>query len=201
MKETLILYSGGLRGQLSLCPPLYTFLKTLRAEFGVAQAHDERRTLLVDVGEACATEVWHCAATGGRSTLIVLDAMGYHAANVAGYLTAEARAQLDGVVKLALVDAQPVVQDDLCFARDAHTHDGLTVVLTPASVTEIHEQSLRLARAGAGQVGVAHLSKTGALVAAKVLALPPRTPPDATIAGVVDFVESEARYFRKKRGE
>src|SRR4029453_1362356 len=65
------------------------------------------RTLLLDLGDSCAADVWHCAATGGRSTLIALDAMGYHAANVSGLLSPESRAKLaENLMEMALVDTE-----------------------------------------------------------------------------------------------
>ncbi len=91
-----ILYTANIRGDLALLPRLYTFLKSLQADLRQFAPEDESevmlcavqprpvQTLLLDLGDSCAPDVWHCAATGGRSTLIALDAMGYHAANVTG---------------------------------------------------------------------------------------------------------------------
>ena len=88
MKQTLtILYTANLRGNLDLMPRLHTFLRRVRQDFN-------GRVLKLDAGNACDSTVWHCAATGGRSALLVLDAMGFTAANVSGVLSAEGRARL-----------------------------------------------------------------------------------------------------------
>lgn len=185
-KNTLILYTYGLRGQVSLLPPLFTFLRDLR------KGRSADTTLLLDLGDACAPDVWHCAATQGRSMLIVMDAMGYHAANVSGYLSDDGRTKLDGTVSMALVDgAQPFV-----------AQNELKIWLVPAEKTELtSEGTLRLAQVEAGQVGVVRVSDEPKLIAHEVVTMPPKTPPDATIAGVVDFVLSEAKYYGRKKGE
>lgn len=114
MEEPLtILYTANLRGDLERLPRLHTFLRGLK-NLPPADEPDvmlcavepvARRILLLDAGNACAPDAWHCAATGGRSALIVLDAMGYQAVNVAGFLTAESRARLDAnYLGMALVD-------------------------------------------------------------------------------------------------
>ena len=112
-KPLTLFYTANVRGQLDLLPRLHTFLRQLKAqpvddEFTVMLCAVEplqRQFLLLDLGAACADDVWHCAVTGGRSALIVMDAMGYQAANVSGYLTAEARTRLEAnLLQLALLD-------------------------------------------------------------------------------------------------
>ncbi len=68
-------YSAGIGGDLALLPRMFTLIQQLRARAN-------QPALLLDLGGTCADSVWHCRATGGRSALIVLDGMGYHAANV-----------------------------------------------------------------------------------------------------------------------
>lgn len=92
-----ILYTAKIRGDLTLLPRLYTFLQKLKAEA-------QHPVLLLDLGESCVDDVWHCAATGGRSTLVVLDGMGYHAANVTGFLEASQRDKLRTSLTTAMVD-------------------------------------------------------------------------------------------------
>src|SRR5689334_10902814 len=112
-KSLTILYTANIRGDLELLPRLYTLIRQLKAQPIVDE--DEvmlcaieplaRRTLLLDLGNSCAPDVWHCVETEGRSTLLVMDAMGYHATNVSGILTRESRAKLDAnFLKIALVD-------------------------------------------------------------------------------------------------
>ena len=185
MNATLVLYTYRLRGQMHLLPSLFTFLRDLR------KTHADEKPLLLDLGEACAPDVWHCAATDGRSMLVVLDAVGYHAANVQDYLSADARTKLVDVVSMALKE------DDAPFASE----NGLRVLLSPAQHTAIGADGiLRLAEVMAGQVGVVRVSAEGKIVSQATMDVPPKTPPDPTIAGVVDFVLSEAKYYGKKKG-
>jgi hypothetical protein len=196
-----ILYTANIRGDLDLLPRLHTFLRRLKAQ----PVEDEEavmicavepmlpQNLLLDLGGSCAPEVWHCAATEGRSTLIVLDAMGYDAANVAGLLTEAARERLrENYVRMALVEDAP-------FERD-----GLSIRLIPAPATRLNGDTLSLAGVNAGQVGLVRVGKLSGrwtLFEHEILNLPPETPPDPTIAGAVDFVLSEARlYQRRHRG-
>ena len=92
-----LLYTANIRGDLALLPRLYTFLQQLKGT-------ERRSTLLLDLGTSCAESVWHCRATGGRSTLIALDGMGYQAANVEGILGCDDRDALAQQVTLGLVD-------------------------------------------------------------------------------------------------
>ena len=86
-----ILYTHDLRGDLDALPRLYSFLRQLKAHYASEEvvqvcaldpAQPPGRILLLDLGESCAPEVWHCQVSGGRSTLVVLDGMGYDAARV-----------------------------------------------------------------------------------------------------------------------
>lgn len=193
-----ILYTCDLRGALDTLPSLYTFLKTLKH----TAARPADRLLLLDLGGSCIPEAWPCAVTEGRSTLLALDGMGYHAANVQGDLTPSSRARLEDQVALALVyDDHPHGWDDVLLSSrpiPAQTTYSLCVSLTPAARTHLQDGWLSLARVPGGSVGVARV--TGAHIHAEIHALPPATPPDPTIAGVVDFIRSEARYYENRRG-
>jgi hypothetical protein len=187
-----LLYTAGLRGDLDLLPKLYTFLKALRGEFGASH--------LVDLGDSCAEGIWHCDATDGRSLLIGLDAMGYTAVNAA-HLTAESRRKLAEQTSIGLVDQQHLhTAGDVLFALRPASGDGhLCVVLTPSPETRFHENILHLQPVERGQVGVARIDN--GQLAAQVHLMPPATAPDATIAGVVDFIRDEARYYQKRKSE
>jgi hypothetical protein len=212
-----ILYTANIRGDLDLIPRLYTFLKELRRDMTRFRPEDEdvmlcvvqppeTRTLLLDMGNSCASDVWHCAATDGRSALIALDAMGYNAANVPN-LSAESRSKLEeNLLGMALVDAEHPWQDAGVLATgDAHsdlmtsTPYNLSVVLSPADATHLNNRILRLTAVNAGQVGTAYISSvdtTPVLSAHAIFDLPPNTPPDPTIAGAVDFIIREARRYQ-----
>jgi hypothetical protein len=214
-KPLVLLYTANLRGDLELLPRLYTFIRQLKAQ-PVDLENDVMlcmvepvnfRTLLLDLGNSCAPDVWHCAVTGGRSTLVVLDAMGYQAANVAGFLSAEARAKLEHDVSVALIDHAHTWQDGDVFVTNG-TRRGespvhpysLHIVLASATATRIEGDTLYLAPVNGGQVGMAQVSAAGVLLAHEIFELPSGTPPDATIAATVDFVVSEARFLRRKQG-
>jgi len=218
-----ILYTANIRGNLELLPRLYTFIRSLHQDMLRFRPEDEddvllcpvqpppMRTLLLDLGDSCAPDVWHCAATGGRSTLIVLDAMGYHAANVTGILSAEGRAKLTAnVMGMALVDAEhPWDNDGVLITTDAFTHHAsrithdfnLHIVLTPVHTTRLAMHTLYLGHVEAGQVGTAYIGggdSDPALLADAIFDLPPAAPPDATISGTVEFVTHEARRYAHK---
>lgn len=198
-----LLYTGGLRGDLRLLPRLYTFLRRLAGP---------DRPLLLDLGQSCAPEVWPCGVTGGRAALFVLDAMGCHAASVAGLLNAENRARLEGQLKLFMVDERHFWR---CSVRPWHEARvtaalaptdptmALQILLHPAPATQLEGGALHLAGVRAGQVGRVRLELAGgraALLEHEILDMPSNTPPEPTIAGTVDFVEDEARYYEKTGG-
>jgi hypothetical protein len=218
-----ILYTANIRGDLTLLPRLYTFIKSLQADIRHFEPENEDevmlcavqprplQTLLLDLGDSCTPDVWHCAATGGRSTLIALDAMGYHAANVTGILLPESRSKLaDNVMSMGLVDeVHDWMNGSLWF-----THDGrglsptnpysLRISLTPVATTRLALDTLHLAQIEAGQIGTAYIGGIDSepnLLADAVFDLPADTPPDPTISGTVDFVTNEARFFSRKREE
>jgi hypothetical protein len=190
-----LFYTGDLRGDLALLPPLYTHLRALRRDA-------PGRWLLVDIGDSCADSAWHCAVTGGRSTLVVLDGMGCAAANVAGALTEAARARLpDGLALSPVDDAHPALVSDIFFTLrgPAHAAAALTVQLRPSAATRLTDGVLTLAQVTAGQIGQVTVSEAS-LVAVTTHDLPPGTPHDPTIAASVQFVLSEARQAQRRAG-
>lgn len=207
MEEPLnltLLYTAGIRGDLALLPRLYTFLQRLKPP-------GDRACLLLDLGKACSDAIWHCRATGNRSALIVLDGMGYHAANIAGALEEADRAKLAENVQLGLVDhgrdwtySLPIAGDDSDIITTLKPSPAsaakLQILLTPAKETRLEGNALSLAAVGAGQVGAVAL-EFGAcvrLTSARIHDMPPNTPPNPSIAGAVDFVLGEARLFQAK---
>lgn len=225
-----LLYTANLQGDLALLPRLFSFIRQLRAyysEEAVTLCEDDpapacaRDTiLLLDLGDSCAPDVWHCQVTGGRSTLLALDGMGYDAANVQGILNDEGRTKLSDMVRLMLVDdAHPWTREDVALTTDADfaaaallspsssspspsLTSALTVQLMPAAATHLEGNTLTLASVSAGQVGVARVCMKRTpyeLEEHTIFDLPRQTQPDPTIAGIVDFVLSEARYFQKKQ--
>jgi len=197
-----LLYTADIAGDLALLPRLYTFTQRLRPPAG-------RPALLLDLGGSCAEGVWHCRETGGRSTLTVLDGMGYHAANVAGVLDRDNRDKLAEQVTLALVDegrdwlyqTAPFSSHAIRFTlRPRDEAARLQVVMTAAESSRIDGNALFLEAIGAGTIGVATVELHGEprLISAHVHEMPPNTAPNPSIAGTVEFVEAEARYFARQ---
>lgn len=212
-----ILYTSNLQGDLEMLPRLQTYIRYLKSlpvddedEVMICAVQPQTpRVFVLDMGHACATDVWHCSATDGRSTLIALDAMGYSAANVTEALTPESRIRLrDNLLGMALVDANSDwTHEDLIFTarRGASSvFPPFHINLIPSSVTQIASNTLHLADVRAGQVGTAQVSfLTGSprLIAHAVFDLPSNTAPDPTIAATVDFVHSEARFYSRSHSQ
>jgi len=197
-----LFYTGNIRGDLALLPRLYSFLRQL-------QGQDRRTSLLLDLGASCVDDVWHCHTTGGRSTLIVLDGMGYQAANVEGILGCEVRDLLARQVTLGLVDRAR----DWVWRAPAQSEPGiratikpspgpsrLQIRLKPAAGTRMDGRVLSLQAVPAGQIGEVRveLAEEARIASSARHDLPPGTPPNATIAGTVEFVEAEARLLGRK---
>ncbi len=198
-----LLYTANIAGDLAQLPRLFTFLQRLKSD-------PRQPSLLLDLGGSCADNIWHCRETGGRSTLIALDGMGYHAANVADFLDPDSREKLAAQVTLGLVDTgrdwlhQPPLHHDFGIRvtlRPSRQAAGLLVCLARSETTRIEGKTLYLAEVGTGQVGEAAVKLRGmpALVSARLHEMPPDTPPNPSIAGLVDFVEAEARLLAKQR--
>lgn len=206
MEEPLsltLLYTANIGGDLALLPRLYTFLQRLRPV-------DSQHTLLLDLGGSSSESVWHCRATGNRSTLIVLDGMGYHAANTEGTLDAGICDKLAEQVTMALVDERhdwryllpPTGDPEICLTLRPTDHNAsLQINLTPYQSTCLEGNTLRLQNVAAGQVGQVEvkLARRPQITAARIHAMPADTPPNPSIAGAVDFVEGEARFFLKQQ--
>lgn len=213
-----LLYTANIGGDLSLLPALHTFIRQIKA-----QPVDDENTVricatenlpqqyvLVDLGAACATDVWHCEVTGGRSALMVMDAMGYQAVNTTGYLSDESRAKLeDNLMQLVAVDTAHSWENDILHitvgaAGPSQSRHPLHLDLAPASAIGFEQGILRLASVQRGQVGMVRLNTAegnGHLTVSgrAVFTMPPQTHPDPTIAGTVDFVLSEAQFYQRRR--
>lgn len=193
-----VLYTHNLRGDLELLPRLYTLLLRLRSAA-------PGPCVLVDLGASCAPDVWPCDVTGGRSTLFVLDAMNYQAARVSDVLSPERVEQVAPQTMMALIDTgRPHLENGLLYVASEGDLGSVTdayewaLLLNPAARTECAGRLLRLSPVLAGEVGCVELAAGGEL-RFTIERLPPHTPADPTIAGTVDFVRDEARYFERKR--
>ncbi|MEZ4669158.1 MAG: hypothetical protein R3E39_14720 [Anaerolineae bacterium] len=212
MANLNILYTANLRGAIEMLPRLHTFIRQLKS-LPLDEENDvmlcmvepvQTRWLLLDLGDSCDSAIWHCAATAGRSMLIALDAMGFHAANVEGMLSAASRERLrDNLLGMALVDAETTWRDGddvmVMYRGGFQTRPYLQIELMMSAATHVDDQRLYLAEIQVGQVGQAVVSLAGGqpeLLSATVHDLPASALPDPTIAGTVDFILSEARLFQ-----
>lgn len=196
MNTLTIFYTGNLRGDLALLPHLYTFLQQLKRQ-------QTTPPLLLDLGAACVPEVWHCAATGGRSVPMVLDGMGYHAANVQGMFAEDSRDKLKNLVSMALVDdahawrlhLPPVRDDGIVISTQPSPALRLCIVLRPAEKTSLEDKTLHLGAVNAGEVGsvIVNLADEPTLISQQIHLMPANTPADITIVAAVELVESEAK--------
>ncbi|MCY4146853.1 MAG: hypothetical protein OXE95_14345 [Chloroflexi bacterium] len=186
-----LLYTGHIGGDLWLLPRLHTFLRRLML--------GADNCLLLDTGAACSEQVWHCRATGGRSCLVALDGLGYHAANVADELTAGQRDKLARQVSVGLVDATHdwgAPGGEILVALEPRTAPHrLQICLRSAERTRLAGKALWLGKVGAGQVGEARLEMGASprITHVAVHDMSRGTPPNPGIAGLVEFIESEAR--------
>jgi hypothetical protein len=203
LKRLTILYTTNLNGDLQLLPRLYSYLQTLKAE-------QENPVLLLDLGNSCAADVWHCAVTGGRSTLVVLDGMGYHAANVSDYLEASQRDKLRTSLTTGMVDEQhswryhiPPVRDETVIVAGTESPAlTLCIVAAIAPETMINSRTLWLQAVEKGQVGLLEVDvPTLKILSSEIRDMPKGLKPDATITAAVEFVEDEARFLQKRTND
>lgn len=201
-----ILYTQNIRGQLYMLPRLSTLIKRLRREHGPVQ-------LLIDLGDSCTDDAYICRVTGGRAAVVMLDAMGYDAVNVSGFLQDGEREKLAAnYLRVALVDKHHSFEKrGVLFAAKAAAalEYRLHVALTTSPETHLMPEaafgyiySLHLRTLQASEVGSVTLdvSETDVdLLGAAVHALAPHTLPDPTIAGTLDFVQAEANQYARKR--
>jgi hypothetical protein len=195
-----ILFTHGLRGDLAVLPRLFTRMRALAAEAAEAGLHVVR----FDLGAACSPAAWHCTLTGGRSMWVALDGMGYHAAVGDSEEPERARSAMGELVQLALVWPGHAYSDGLltAFVGERPADDArLAVRLAPSAETRIEDDLLLLAPPPAGTVGVVWVDAERRIVHAGHSAPAATAAPDPTIAGVVDFIEREARYKAKKAAE
>lgn len=202
-----IFYTQNLRGQLDVLPRLATLLNQQRAS-----VTDGLRFVL-DMGGSCEASVPVCQVTEGRAALMVLDAIGYDAANGVGVLTAEGWAKLvENPLNMKVVSSDNAyVRDGIALAAEAPPAHPHRIHISLETAPELHLSlsesvpggyTLRLPTLTGSALGVVRLSVTPEAVSVVDVAQLPVTPhvlANPTIAGVVDFVRSEATYYDKTR--
>lgn len=206
-EQITVLYTYNLGGALERFPRVATALRRLRGEA-------EGQTLLLDAGNACDPSAEPCALTDGRAAPILLDAMGYDAANVSGYLTDAGRAALrQNYLNVALVDEpHPYISGEgLAFASvpPAAQPHRLHIAMEVGTATGLSDgptlnriYTLTLGALDTWAIGRAVVEFDGdatRLLRDEMIPVALTTRPDATIAGAVDFVRDEVRLLKKTR--
>lgn len=201
METLTILYTQHINGDLSLLPRLYTYLQQLKQEY-------DTQALILDIGNACADDVWHCEVTKGRSTMLVLDAMGYHAVNISGFMPDTQRDSLKTDVSIGLITARhmwryfvpPMRDDDIVIAGQATPAMTLCIVAAPHDENHLENRMLFLKAIVKGEVGFVKVAMQEMVILEEsVFAMPKGVKPDATIAASVELVEEEAEFIQKRR--
>lgn len=200
MKTLTILYTQNIRGDLQYLPRLYTFLQKLKRE------HDSK-ALSLDIGNACADDVWHCEVTKGRSTVTVMDAMGYHAVNVADFMGDSERDSLATNVSTGLVTKRhmwryfvpPLRDEDIVIAGQATPAMKLCIIASPAENNLLENRMLHLRTLDKGEVGLVQVDmQKMTITKEEIFTMPKRLKPNASIAASVDLIEEEARFAQKR---
>lgn len=184
-------------GNVEIMPRLFTLFKTLTL--------DDADNFVLDLGGSCSPEVWHCYATGGRSTLTIMDSMGYIAANTQ-QLSPVQREKLAQQTTMALIDSDHAhIHENLLFALQPTQGDGhLCITMHATDITQLSDYVLRLKTIQQGEVGVVDIENNldeYRIVGLRTVELTPDIAPAATVAGVVDFVLGEAKFYRDRRME
>jgi len=205
MQSLSILYTHNIGGDLALLPHLYTYIEQLQKE---EIARTGQRALLVDIGGSCHSGIWHCEVTGGRSTLVVLDGMGYHAVNIVDILQPSEKHKLKNIITTAMIDERtswryhvPPHQDDGIVISALPTPAlRLCIVLSPTDETALEHNMLTLQAIDKAEVGRVVVDlETNTLSHHDVLTLPKELPASMTITAAIEFMEDEARYFAKQQ--
>lgn len=183
-----------------MLPRLYRFIDSLK------QAHDPQ-ALLLDLGKSCSVDSWHCEITKGRSTLMVLDAMGYHAANAMA-LDDESREILKSSTSMGLVTARqawryhvpPIQDEDILVAGQETPALKLCIVAAASSENKLENRMLHLNTVKKGEVGLVKVDMEAMkLVESGLFVMPDGLLPEATISAAVELVEEEARYAQRRK--
>ena len=157
-------------------------------------------TRVFDMGEACSPTSSLCEWTEGRAVIIVLDAMGYDAIHVNGYVSENAREKLaENYLHAVLVHAEQSYTDDV-LQFGAHPLPNRVHIPIQTSLPP-HPDTLTfpLPVLSAGQIGrvVLTLDEGQPVSQFTLFDLPADVLPEPTIMATIDFVMDEARYFQK----
>lgn len=190
-----LLYTYDLRGDIERTPRLYSVIRALKND-----NPPNMKILLLDLGNSCDPDVWHCERTGGRSMLLAMDAMGYDAANVVGSLSPAVYGKLTEQVSVALVDEEHSHNvENIVIAAvpiKSRKDNEVNIILAPSGDTRLEDNRVFLAPVENGQIGDVQL--IGDALEWMVHTIPANTPPDPTLAGAVEFILGEAKYYASR---
>ena len=207
MAESLtLLYTQDLGGDFNQAAQLGRWLREIRASFARG-----KRVLLLDLGNASAEDSWHHRLTGGRSTLFVLDALGFHAVNACGTVHGVISPALQEGFRMAILGPGGEFCDERgerpirCVVGPAPTRkagEALCLSLSPAAETQLSDGVLSLERVPGGCVGRLELwlGDSGAqILESAVHPLPPRLQPEPSITATIELVLAEARQLMNRQ--
>lgn len=204
-----LLYTANIKGDLHLLPRLFTLIQVVRRAA-------EGPVFLFDVGDTCARDAWVCRATQGRAPFLVLDSMGYDGAMIGGGeevpIPPSALRLLVGdmLMKAIIWDrTKPLTKQGITLtvapgSADVQADSGPVIRANRSSsaLPAPHDSPPVLGDTAQGTVAAVKMHWPAWTVAeAYTVAISEHTPPDPTIAAVVDLVESEARHTMHGQGE
>jgi hypothetical protein len=205
--QLTLLYTAHLADHLAALPRLFTLIQS------------ERRAapgpvFVLDLGDSCSPQSWICRATQGRAGLMILDGMGFDAAVIGG----RERVPIPAASLQRLRDRLVMPLIEWHTLRELSKRDvRLAIVTGDAALPpgmhgfRVDRTKTGLARGGDGEVVVGDVpgGALGRVIvtwpawtveSADVLELPGETPPDPTIAAIMELVEHEARLFAQQQG-
>jgi len=205
--QLTLLYTAHLADHLAALPRLFTLIQS------------ERRAapgpvFMLDLGDSCSPQSWICRATQGRAGLMILDGMGYDAAVIGGRervpIPAASLQRLRDRLVMPLVEwhtMRELSKGDVRLAivtGDAAVPPGIHGIRVDRSKTGLSQGGdgeLVVGDVPGGALGRAIVAWPAWTVrSADVLDLPDETPPDPTIAAIMELVEHEARLFAQQQG-
>jgi hypothetical protein len=179
-----VFVTANMQGDLDMLPRLYTAIRRARELV-------PNTALLIDTGRAWSAESWVCTATENRAPYFALDAMGYDAAFADGLSLAEFD-KLRGELQMQLLASE---------AQFDYALNGVNLSFGVATNTDAASMQSGLVRVPMPTRGlILHMTLDAQTITQQtVLRLTDAHLPDPTIAGAVEFIVSEARYYQKKR--
>jgi|GEM_PF-4796365 len=151
---------------------------------------------MIDTGQAWSADGWLSLATEHRAGYFIMDAMGYNAAFADGLGDdGWQRAQPHMQLKLIPPDATAILTYQQQYRFRVRRDVTLMEVI-------IDDGVLVLPMPPKGTLALVQITLDSMTIQQKsVMMVTELTLPHPTIVGAIEFVESEARYYQKKRGD